>query len=231
MGTVLSLTPNSNDVRVHYTDLNATLASLQTEQGTLLKFMSQSSSIDSTLAIEAQQQGVDRWVNEVESETLQTKTCRVRDHQCDHHRDGGASPAVAHAEYSPCQWDRATQCHLQCGSEGRLVAIHYQLQLRGWLHRRGADSHPHKFPGGTYKILVSATNQSGMMAKATTAVIVVAERGPTRIIGLVGYVGNLFLGVVKRIIEVPAVVLPLAVVGTAIVVPIQKYNKKVRQIQ
>ena len=74
MGTVVSVTSTSNDVRVQYTDLNATLVSLQTEQGALLKLLNESTTVNSTLAIESQLQGVDQQVNEVESEMLQART-------------------------------------------------------------------------------------------------------------------------------------------------------------
>src|SRR5208337_4156186 len=74
MGNVSSLSSNSNDVTVQYTDLNATVASLLTEQGALLRLLSQSVTINTTLAIENQLQGVNQQINDAQSQILQTKT-------------------------------------------------------------------------------------------------------------------------------------------------------------
>ncbi|HMD78729.1 MAG TPA: DUF4349 domain-containing protein, partial [Nitrososphaerales archaeon] len=74
LGTFVSLNSNSNDVSVQYTDLNATLASLRTEENALLRLLNQSANINTTLNIETQLQGVDAQINSMESQILQTKT-------------------------------------------------------------------------------------------------------------------------------------------------------------
>ncbi len=68
MGNVTSLISNSNDVTVQYTDLNATLVSLTTEQAALLRLLNLSTTINSTLAIENQLQGVNQQINDVQSQ-------------------------------------------------------------------------------------------------------------------------------------------------------------------
>ena len=68
------MSSSSNDVTVQYTDLNATLQSLQAEQASLLAILSQSTNINSTLNVESRIQGVDQQINSVESEILETRT-------------------------------------------------------------------------------------------------------------------------------------------------------------
>lgn len=73
MGNVTSLISNSNDVTVKYTDLNASLTSLVAEREALLKLINQSTSVNSTLAIESQLQQVNAQINSIQSEILQTQ--------------------------------------------------------------------------------------------------------------------------------------------------------------
>src|SRR5207253_3484712 len=47
LGTLVNLRSSSNDVTVQYTDLNATLLSLEAEQASLLKILGQSTNINS----------------------------------------------------------------------------------------------------------------------------------------------------------------------------------------
>ncbi len=74
LGTRVTLSSSSNDVTVQYTDLNATLQSLQAEQSSLLTILGQSTNINSTLNVESRVQSVDQQINAVESEILQTRT-------------------------------------------------------------------------------------------------------------------------------------------------------------
>ena len=74
LGTLVNLRSSSNDVTVQYTDLNATLQSLQTEEASLLKILGQSTNINSTLNVESRIQNIDQQINAVQSEILQTRT-------------------------------------------------------------------------------------------------------------------------------------------------------------
>jgi hypothetical protein len=73
MGNVTTLTSTSNDVTVNYTDLDASLASLVAERDALLKLINQSTSVNSTLAIENQLQQVNAQINSIQSQILQTQ--------------------------------------------------------------------------------------------------------------------------------------------------------------
>ncbi|TLY03808.1 MAG: DUF4349 domain-containing protein, partial [Thaumarchaeota archaeon] len=63
----------SNDVTIKYTDMNATLQSLLTERDAFVRLLSQSTRLNTTIAIEGYLQGVDAQINSVQSEILQTR--------------------------------------------------------------------------------------------------------------------------------------------------------------
>ena len=231
-GTFVSETSNSNDVSVQYTDLNATLASLRTEEASLLKLLNQTASINSTLAVESQLQEVDSQINSVESELLQTKT--LVDYSTidvtitqtaqkiplamtlstipgngtaplsvtfDAIVKGGAQPYVVNYNFGD---GTATQ--------GQIV-IHTYYQA------------------GDYKVVVTATDQNGTVAQQHTTVEVVASPSTTGVSGFFGYVGGLFLNVIEGIIEVAVVVLPLAAVCAAILIPIQRHERSQKSVK
>ncbi len=235
LGAFVSETSNSNDVSVQYTDMNATLASLRTEQAALLRLLNQTAAINATLAVESQLQLVDAQINSVQSEILQTKTLidyatiNVTITQTPQQTllamilsaiptngtaplsvtfnaivKGGSQPYVVNYNFGD---GSATQ--------GQIV-IHTYYQA------------------GNYKVLVSATDQNGTVVSKTTTVKVVAppvEPSQSGIQGFLGYVSGLFLNVVAGIIEVAVVVLPLAAVGVAIVIPIQRHENRQKNVK
>jgi hypothetical protein len=70
LGNLTGFQSNSNDVSVQYTDLNATLQSLLTEQASLLRLENKSTSLNSTLLIENEIQGINTQINEIQSQIL-----------------------------------------------------------------------------------------------------------------------------------------------------------------
>ena len=234
MGTVLSLTSNSNDVRVQYIDLNATLASLETEQGALLRLLNQSSTINSTLAIESQLQGVNQQINEVQSEILQTRT--LIEYATINVTISETAAQVPLSIALSVSFNNGTaplsvtfNAVVKGGSQPYVVNYNFG---DGYASEGQVVIHTY-FQTGTYKVLVSATDQNGTVVHATTVVKVAAAPGASGVSGYFGYVGNLFLGVVEGIVEVAVVVLPLAAVGAAIVIPVQRRSRsqKVKQPQ
>lgn len=232
MGTVLGLTSNSNDVHVQYTDLNATLASLQTEQGALLRLLNQSTTINSTLAIETQLQGVNQQINEVQSEILQMRTLieystinvtiTVTATQVPLSITLSAIPVNGTSPLSV-----TFNAVVKGGSQPYIVNYNFG---DGYASQGQVVIHTY-FQAGSYKVQVSATDQNGTVAQTSTVVRVVAPPSPSGVVTFFGYVGGLFLSVVAGIIEVAAVVLPLAAVGAAIVIPIQRRSRGQKSIK
>jgi PKD repeat protein len=231
-GTVLGLTSNSNDVSVQYTDLNATLASLQTEQGALLRLLNESTTINSTLAIESQLQGVNQQINEVESEILQTRTL-VDYSTIDVTISETAAQLPLSVTLSAAPTNGTSPLSVTFNAVVKGGAQPYLVNYNfgdGYASQGQTVIHTY-FQPGTYKVLVSATDQNGTVAQSTAVVRVMAAPSTTGVSSFFGYVGNLFLSVVEGIVEVAVVVLPLAAVGAAILVPIQRHdrNQKLRQ--
>ena len=226
LGAFVSESSNSNDVSVQYTDMNATLASLRTEQSALLKLLNQTSSISSTLAVESQLQQVDQQINDVESQILQTRTLvdyatiNVTVTETPQETPltmtlstiplngtsplsvtfnaivkGGAQPYVVNYNFGD---GTATQ--------GQIVIHTYDV-------------------AGNYRVVVSATDQNGTVVQRAATVEVAAAPSPSGVSGFFGYVGGLFLSVVEGIVEVGAIVLPLAGVAAAILIPFQRHEK------
>ena len=228
LGAFVGETSNSNDVSVQYTDLNATLESLMTEQGALLKLLNQTASINSTLTVESQLQQVDTQINEVESQILQTRTLidyatiNVTINETAKH-----APLSLSLSAIPTNGTSPLSVTFNAVVEGgaQPYVVNYNFG-DGSATQGQIVIHTFSQPGD-YRVLVSATDQNGTVAQNSTTIKVVASPGApstSGIQGFLGYVGGLFLSVVEGIVEVAVVVLPLAAVGAAIVVPIQRYQ-------
>jgi len=226
MGTVLSLTSNSNDVHVQYTDLNATVASLQTEQGALLRLLNQSASINSTLAIESQLQQVNQQINDIESQILQTRTL--------------ISYATVNVTVSETVQSAALSMVLSATPRNGTapLSVTFNAIVKGGaqpyvVNYNFGDGYASEgqivihtyFQAGDYKIVVTATDQNGTVTQATTTVNVQAPQAQSGLSAFMGNVGGLFISVVEGIVEVAVVVIPIAAVGAAIIIPVQRRGR------
>ncbi len=232
MGTVLSLVSNSNDVRVQYTDLNATLVSLRTEQAALLKLLNQSTTVNSTLAIETQLQQVNQQINEVESQILQTKTLidyatiNVMITETAQSVPLSLSLSVS-ASNGTAPLSVTFNAIVKGGAQPYIVNYNFG---DGYASEGQIVIHSY-FQSGDYKVYVSATDYNGTVVHASTTVKVEAASGQSGIQSFFGNVANLFVSVVEGIVEVSVVVLPIAALGAAIIVPIQRHGKNQKAIK
>ena len=235
LGAFVGETSNSNDVSVQYTDMNATLASLRTEQGALLKLLNQTATINSTLAVESQLQQVNQQINEVESQILQTKT--LIDYATIDVTIGETPQKMPlSVTLSAIPTNGTSPLSVTFNAIARGGAQPYVINYNfGDGYATQGQIVIHTFYGaGEYKVVVSATDQNGTVAQTSAVVKVVAPQvAPSQsgIQGFLGYVAGLFLSVVEGIVEVAVVVLPLAAVGAAIVVPIQRCGARQRNIK
>ena len=232
LGAVISLASSSNDVSVQYTDLNATLASLKAEQGALLRLLNQSSSINSTLAIEAQLQQVNQQINDVESQILQTKTL-ISYATINVTIDQTAQQTLPTMVLSASPKTGVAPLSVTFNA---LVKGGVQPYVVNYNFGDGSASQGqivvHTFyQAGNYNVTVGVTDQVGNTTSAWAMVHVTAAPTPSGISAFFGNVGNLFLNVVEGIIEVAVVVLPLAAVGAAIIIPIQRHERAQKNIK
>lgn len=233
LGSFVSLTTNSNDVTVQYTDLNATLTSLQTERGALLRLLNESSSINGTLAIESQLQQVNQQINEVESQILQTRT--LIDFATIYVTVGQTSAPSALSVTLVVTPDNGTSplsvtfnAVVKGGSQPYVVNYNFG---DGDAAQGQILIHTYYEPGD-YKVLVSVTDQNGTVVERGATVKVSAPSIGSGLSAFMGTVGGLLVGVVEGIVEVAVVALPIAAVGAAILIPLRRRNQRpVRQSQ
>jgi len=232
LGSFVSETSNSNDVSVQYTDLNATLSSLRTEQASLLKLLNQTASINSTLAVESQLQQVDSQINSVESELLQTKT--LVDYSTINvtvTQTAQKIPLAMTLSAIPANGTAPLSVTFNAIVKGGAQPYVVNYNFGDGTATQGQIVIHTYYQAGDYKVVVSATDQNGTVVQQTTTVNVVAAPAPSGINGFLGYVGGLFLNVIEGIVEVAVVVLPLAAVGVAIVIPIQRHEKSQKNVK
>jgi hypothetical protein len=223
LGTVVGLTSNSNDVSVQYTDLNATLESLQTEQGALLRLLNESTTINSTLAIESQLQGVNQQINEVESQILQTRT--LIDYstiEVSISESASEAPLSLALTATPKSGEAPLSVTFNAVVRGGVQPYVVNYNFGDTTGSEGQIViHTYNNPG-TYNVTVTATDQNGSAVQQSVIVHVTAVPGFSGFRGFVSTVSGLFVNVVEGIAEVAVVVLPIAAVGAAIVLPFQR---------
>ena len=232
LGVFVSETSNSNDVSVQYTDLNATLASLRTEEAALLKLLNQTASINSTLAVESQLQQVDSQINSVVSELLQTRTL-VDYSTIDVTISQTAQkiPLAMTLSTIPANGTAPLSVTFNALVKGGAQPYVVNYNFGDGTATQGQIVIHTYYQAGDYKVVVTATDQNGTVVQQHSTVIVVAPPTPSGVSGFLGYVGGLFLNVIEGIVEVAVVVLPLAAVGAAIVIPIQRRGKSEKSVK
>lgn len=224
MGSLVSLVSNSNDVSVQYTDLNATLASLRTEENSLLKLLNESASINSTLAIEGQLQSVDQQIDATESQILQTSTL--------------VQYSTIDVTVDQLPQNMPLTVTLKAGPENGTapLAVTFDAIVNGGappyiVNYNFGDGSSYQgqilihtyYQSGTYRVTVTATDQNGTVVVAIPITIKVQAAATTpAVVTFFGNVANLFVGVVEGIVEVAVVVLPLAGVVAIVVIPLRR---------
>jgi uncharacterized protein DUF4349/PKD domain-containing protein len=236
LGTFVSLNSNSNDVSVQYTDLNATLASLRTEENALLRLLNQSANINTTLNIETQLQGVDAQINTIVSQILQTKTLvsystiSVAVSQTVKSTPPAPLTIVLRAapENGTAPFSVTFDAIVKGGAQPYIIIVNYG---DGSSDQGQVLIHTY-YQAGDYKVTATATDQNGTAVIATPVKIHVDPApGQGGIGGFLGTVSGLFVNVVEGIVEVAVVVLPLAAVGAVLFLPFRRRNRAQKEIK
>ena len=232
LGAFVSESSNSNDVSVQYTDMNATLASLRTEQGALLKLLNQTTSINTTLAVESQLQQVDQQINYVESQILQTRT--LIDYatiDVTVTETAQKIPLTMTLSTIPANGTAPLSVTFNANVKGGAQPYLVNYNFGDGTATQGQIVIHTYVQAGDYRVVVTATDQNGTVVQKSATVKVVAAPSPSGVSSFFGYVGGLFLSVVEGIVEVAAVVLPLAGVVAAILIPIQRHEKAQQNVK
>ncbi len=226
LGTVVGAVTNSNDVTVRYTDLNATLVSLKSEQASLLKLLNESVNINATLRIYSMVQQVNAQINEVQSEILQTRT--LIDYAT-------ISVSLEKLSTAPVPKPLALKFTATPKSGFSPLSVTFNAIVSGGvspyivnynfgdgtssraqvlLHTFGQPAH--------YNVSVTTTDSTGNVTESWTTVNVLNPPVTSSFGTFPAFVGGLFLGVIEGIVEVAVVVLPLVAVIGVVVIPLKR---------
>jgi len=230
LGNVTYTSSTSNDVMVQYTDLNATLESLLTEQSSLLQILNRSTLINNTLTIESQLQGVDAQINSIESQILETRTLidystisvsmnvapKTPNYTQPLSLKVSATPMSGKSPLA------VTFNTIVSGGETPYI-INYNFG-DGTSEEAQALIHTFTSPG-TYNVTVTVTDALG---NATSKFVIITIASPPvqgQLSSFSSTLAYLFFGVLEGIAEVAAVVLPLAAVAAVIIIPLRSRTK------
>jgi hypothetical protein len=222
LGNLTGFQSNSNDVSVQYTDLNATLQSLLTEQASLLSLENKSTSLNSTLIIENELQGVNTQINEIQSEILQTRilidysTITVTLERAVITTPTPLSLKLIVTPESGMTPLAVTFNSIVAGGEGQYI-VNYNF---GDGTSYQGETLIHTFnQAGTFNVTVTATDSNGSVRETWTTVHVSALPKSSQFTSFTNYVSALLIGVVEGIVEVAVVVLPIALVVSVVILP------------
>ncbi|MHB8566847.1 MAG: DUF4349 domain-containing protein [Nitrososphaerales archaeon] len=224
LGNVSYSSSTSNDVSVKYTDMNATLQSLITEQGALIRLLNQSASVNQTLVIESQIQGVDAQINSIQSGILQTRT--LIDYSTitvslnvAQKPPPPPKPLALKVTATPTSGQSPLSVTFNAIVTGGVEPYLVNYNFGDGTSAQG-QALIHDFVGAqVYNVTVSVTDQSG---NVSTQYLLITVTTPNTHIGFSGFVNTittLFVSVIEGIVEVAVVVLPLAAVAALIIIP------------
>jgi len=226
MGNVTGLFSNSNDVTTQYTDLNATLVSLRSEQAALLRLINESTTINSTLAIENQLQGVNQQINDVQSQILQTKTLiDFATIDVSISKTAQQVPLSMTLAATPLNGTAPLSVTFNAIIKGGAQPYFVNYNFGDGTADQGQILIHTYYASGDYKVTVTATDQNGTVARASATIRIAAAPSHYGIVNFPTMVANLFVSVVEGIAEVAVVVLPLAAVGAVIVMPLRRRSR------
>ena len=235
LGNVTNLVSNSNDVRVQYTDLNATLASLRTEQTALLRLLNQSTTISTTLSIETQLQGVNQQINDIESQILQTRTLvDFSTINVTVSKTAQKAPLTMTLVATPRNGTAPLSVTFNAIVKGGAQPYVVNYNFGDGMADQGQILIHTYYASGDFKVSVSVTDQNGTVATGTASIHVAAPPSQYGAVNFPATIANLFVSVVEGIAEVAVVALPLAAVGAAVILPLRRRSrvqKTVRQEQ
>jgi hypothetical protein len=222
-GAVVSGSSTSNDVTIKVINLNATLQSLLSEKASLLKIMNQTTSVNSTLQIEAQIQSIDAQVNSIESQILVTQrlvdystisvTFLVQEVTQTLSMKLTAAPLSGQSPLSV-----TLNSLVKGGVPGYIVNYNfgdgYSLSAQGVVHTF--------YSPGTYNVTATATDSAGSVVQGW--IIIRVSNPPTQdeLSRFTGYVSSLLVGVIEGIVEVVVVVVPIGLIVLAIAFPLRR---------
>ena len=222
LGTLVQATSSSNDVTVQYTDLNATLLSLQTEQASLIKILGQTTNINATLNIESRIQAVDQSINAAESQILQTRTLvSYGTITVNMQQNAAPLPLSLRLTGTPKSGLSPLSVTFSAVVKGGLAPLVVNYNFGDGTSAQGQGLIHVFASSGRYNVTVTATDAAANVTQAWTMVDVAPSPASSSLGGFPNFVGALFLQVAEGIVEVAVVVIPIALTLLLIVFPLR----------
>jgi hypothetical protein len=222
LGNLTGFQSNSNDVSVQYTDLNATLESLLTEQSSLLRLENKSTSLNSTLLIENELQGINAQINEVQSQILQTRilidysTITVTLERTTTATQAPLSLTLVATPKSGTGPLAVTfNAVVHGGSSPYVVNFNFG---DGTSYQGTTLIHTYD-RAGTFNATSTVTDSKGNVQEAWIIVHVSNPPTGSQLASFTNYVSGLLISVVEGIVEIAVIVLPIALVIGLVVLP------------
>jgi hypothetical protein len=235
LGNVTNTARWSNDVTVQYTDLNATLASLETEQTALLKILNSSSTVNNTLAIESQIQIVNQQIDETESQILQTQ--RLISYSTISVSITISSKAIKPAPLSlklsdtPASGISPLGVTFSAIVQGGTSPYVVNYNFGDGTSQQGQVVIHQYYQSGDFNATVTVTDASGNVAMASSMIHVKSPPSTSPLAGFGGTVENLFVSVIEDIAEVAVVVIPIGLVLLVILIPLRRRAHVQKQVK
>jgi len=227
LGNVTSLISTSNDVTVKYTDLNATLASLLTEQQALLRLVNQSTSVNNTLAIMTQLQNVNAQINSVKSAILQTqRLISYSTITASISKSAEARPLSMTLSATPKSGVVPLGVTFRAVVNGGQQPYLVNYNFGDGTSQQGQVVVHQFYQEGDFNVTVSATDYKGNVT--TTFTLIHVSAAPTKVgFGDFGTtLANLFIRVVEGMAEIAVIIaLPAVLVVGLIVAPLRRRGR------
>ena len=199
-----------------------------------MRLLNESASINSTLAIENQLQGVNQQINDIESQILQTRTLvSYSTINVTISQSAQQTPLSMSLSATPKNGTSPLSVTFNAVVKGGAQPYVINYNFGDGTSTQGQIVIHTYYQSGDYKVTVTATDQNGTVAEAGTTIHVQAPSAQSGLGAFLGTVSGLFVNVVEGIIEVAVVVLPLVAVGAIVVIPLRRYSRtqKVKQSQ
>jgi hypothetical protein len=234
-GNVTNTARWSNDVTVQYTDLNATLSSLRSEQTSLLKILNSSTLVNNTLAIETQIQSVNRQIDETESQILQAQRLISYSSISVSITISGKSikpgPLTLKLSETPKSGVSPLGVTFSAIVQGGVTPYVVNYNFGDGSSQQGQIVIHQYYSSGDYNATVTVTDSSGNVAMQSALIHVTNAPGQTPLAGFFGTVGNLFVSVIEGIAEVAVVVIPIGLVAFAVLIPFRRRARLQKEVK
>ena len=235
LGNLTGLRATSNDVSIQYTDLNATLQSLLTEERSLLKLENASNSLNSTLLLEKQIQGVDSQINEIQSQILQTRLLIDYSTISATFNELVSGPVplplALKLTATPLSGMSPLAVTLNAIVTGGRAPYIVNYNFGDGSSYQGTTLIHTFVGGGTYNVSVTVTDASGNVQSAYVLIHVVSPARASQFEAFGSFALGLLLSVVEGIIEVAVVLLPIVAVIALVILPFRNRLRATRKTE